>query len=176
MKRAMQKILPLLPLLLATGAGAMDLRVDFAPQFDGKSLVFDALKNQTADGQKISVTRLDFLLSDFALRETNGIWIGQKNYFAFISARDGRTNFTLENVPPGNYDAMRFHIGLEPKINHGDIAQWSADSPLNPDVNHLYWGWSHEYIFLALEGGWQDGGKGKRIFLSPGHRPRVDDD
>jgi hypothetical protein len=31
--------------------------------------------------------------------------------------------------------------------------------PLNPDVNHLYWGWSKEYVFLALEGGWQNGGK-----------------
>ena len=45
------------------------------------------------------------------------------------------------------------------KINHGDIAQWPANSPLNPDVNHLYWGWSQEYIFLAFEGRWQDGAR-----------------
>jgi cytochrome c peroxidase len=158
MNRALKKIL-LLPLLLASGAGAADLRVDFVPQFDGTPLAFDALKNKTAAGQKISVTRLDFLLSDFALRETNGVWIGQKNYFAFISARDGKTNFTLENIPAGNYDAIRFQIGLPPQINHGNAAQWPANHPLNPDVNHLYWGWSREYVFLALEGGWQNGEK-----------------
>jgi cytochrome c peroxidase len=158
MNRAFQKILPLI-LLLATGAGAADLRVEFIPQFNGSTLAFDVLKNQTASGQKISVTRLDFLASDIALRRADGIWIGQKNWFAFISARDGKTNFTLENIPGGNYDRVRFHIGLEPEINHGDAAQWPAEHPLNPDVNHLYWGWSREYVFLALEGGWQNGGK-----------------
>jgi cytochrome c peroxidase len=162
MNRALKKILRLAAVGISTvsiSSAAADLRVNVAPQFGGKPLVFDALTNQIASGQKISVTRLDFLLSDFALRETNGIWIGRKNYFAFIGARDGRTNFTLENVPPGNYDAMRFRIGLESRINHGDIAQWSANHPLNPDVNHLYWGWSQEYIFLAFEGRWQDGAK-----------------
>jgi cytochrome c peroxidase len=158
MNRALKKIL-LLPLLLATGAGAADLRVDFVPQFNGAPLAFDALKNQTAAGQKISVTRLDFLASGISLRRDDGTWIEQKNYFALISARDGKTNFTLENIPAGNYNAIRFQIGLPPEINHGDIAQWPANHPLNPDVNHLYWGWSKEYVFLALEGGWQNGGK-----------------
>ena len=65
----------------------------------------------------------------------------------------------IENIPPGNYDAIRFHIGLPPEINHGNISQWPANHPLNPDVDHLYWGWSREYVFLALEGGWQNGGK-----------------
>jgi cytochrome c peroxidase len=158
MKHAL-KIILLLQLLLATGADAADLRVDFSPQFSGAPLVFDALKNQTAGGQTISVTRLDFLLSDFALRRTDGIWIEQKHWFGYIGARDGRTNFTLENIPAGNYDRMRFHIGLEPEFNHDNAAQWPANHPLNPEVNRLYWGWSREYVFLALEGGWQGGGK-----------------
>jgi cytochrome c peroxidase len=143
--------------LLATGAGAADLRVDFLPQFNGAPLVFDSLANQTAGGQNISVTRLDFLLSDIALHRADGTWIEQKDWFAFIGARDGRTNVTLENIPAGNYDHVRFHIGLEPAVNHGNAAQWPAGHPLNPEVNGLYWGWSKEYVFLALEGGWQNG-------------------
>jgi cytochrome c peroxidase len=158
MNRAFQKIL-LLPLLLAAGAGAADLRVEFVPQFNNAPLAFDALKNQTAAGQKISVTRLDFLASEIALRRADGIWIGKTNWFAYISARDGKTNFTLEDIPAGNYNAVRFQIGLPPEINHGDAAQWPANHPLNPDVNHLYWGWSREYVFLALEGGWQNDSK-----------------
>ena len=154
----MKKIF-LLPLLLAGAAGASDLRVDFVPQFNGTPLAFDALQNLTAAGQKISVTRLDFLASDVSLHRDDGTWLEQKNWFAFISAREGRTNFTLENIPAGNYDRIRFNIGLEPQINHGDVAQWPAEHPLNPAVNHLYWGWSREYVFLALEGGWQDDGK-----------------
>ena len=135
-------------------ANAADLRVDFVPQFNGVPLAFDALKNQTAAGQKISVTRLDFLASDIALRRADGIWIGKTNWFAFIGARDGKTNFTLENIPAGHFDRVRFQIGLPPQINHADAAQWPANHPLNPDANHLYWGWSREYVFLALEGIW----------------------
>lgn len=141
------------------GAAGADLRVDIVPQFDGVPLVFDSLTNRIASGQNISVTRLDFLLSGISLRRADGIWIEQKGWFAFMSARDGKTHFTLENVPAQKYDCIRFHIGLEPGINHGDIAQWPAGHPLNPDVNHLYWGWSKEYIFLAFEGGWQNGGR-----------------
>ncbi len=158
MNRA-QKTILLLPLLLATGAGASDLRVDFVPQFNGSPLVFDSLTNQIGSGQMISVTRLDFLLSDIALHRADRTWIEHKNWFAFIGARDGKTNFTLENIPAGNYDRILFHIGLESEINHGDIVQWPAGHPLNPEVNGLYWGWSKEYVFLALEGGWENGGK-----------------
>ncbi len=153
------KIILMLPLLLATGAGAADLRVDFASQFNGAPLAFDAPNNQISRGQKISVTRLDFLVSGLALRRADGTWIGQKDWFGYISARDGRTNFTLENIPAENYDRLRFNIGLEPPVNHADAAQWPAGHPLNPEVNHLYWSWSREYVFLALEGGWQNGGE-----------------
>jgi cytochrome c peroxidase len=159
MNRARKIFILLFATAIALSASAADLRVEFIPQFNGEPLAFDALKNQTAAGQKISVTRLDFLLSEISLRRDDGAWIAQKNYFALINARDGRTNFLLENIPPGNYDAIHFQIGLPPEINHGDIAQWPAGHPLNPDVNHLYWGWSREYVFLALEGGWQSGGE-----------------
>ncbi len=140
--------------MLALGAS---LNVEIVPQFNGSPLGFDALKYQTTAGQKISVSRLDFLASEIALHRADGVWLGQTNWFAYVSARDGKTNFTLENIPAGNYDRVRFQIGLPPQINHADAAQWPAGHPLNPDVNHLYWGWSREYVFLALEGGWQNG-------------------
>ncbi len=153
------KNLILLAAVISISAAAADLRVDFAPQFNGKPLAFDTLTNQIAGGQKISVTRLDFLVSDFALRRTDGTWIEKKDFFGFIGARDGKTNLLLENIPVGNCDAIRFQIGLPPEINHGDVAQWPMNHPLNPDVDGLYWSWSKEYVFLAFEGGWQNGGK-----------------
>jgi cytochrome c peroxidase len=159
MRRVQNKIL-LLAAAISVSAAATELRVDFVPQFDGTPLVFDALTNRIGSGQIISVTRLDFLLSDIALHRPDGSWIEQKGRFVFVDARDGKTDFTLENVPAGNYDRIRFHVGLEPAVNHSDIAQWPAGHPLNPDVNHLYWGWSREYIFLAFEGRWWSGPTG----------------
>ena len=141
----------------------------FIPQFNGALLAFDTLKNQTAAGQTISVTRLDFLLSGFALRRADGVWIGQTNWFASIHVRDGKNIFILPGIPAASYDRVRFHIGLEPTVNHSDAAQWPAGHPLNPQVNNLYWSWSHEYVFLALEGTWQMGGAGSPLPADGAH-------
>lgn len=139
---------------LALGAS---LTVQIVPRFDQAPLVFDSLTNQTVAGQTISVTRLDFLLSDFALHRADGVWLRKQDVFAFIDGRNHQTRFTLPDIPSGDYDRVQFHIGLAPQINHGDTTRWPANHPLNPDVNHLYWGWSREYVFLALEGHWQNG-------------------
>src|SRR5260221_11749517 len=133
MKHALRKIL-LLPLALAIGVDEADLRMDFVPRFNGRPLAFDALTNQIASGQKISVTRVDFLLSDFMLRRADGVWVGQKDWFAYLGAREGKNSFTLENIPVGNYDRIRFHLGLEPSVNHGGYAAYSPQHPWNPHV------------------------------------------
>jgi cytochrome c peroxidase len=138
---------------------AANLEITFVPRFNGAPLVFDSLANQTAAGQTISVTRLDFLVSDIALHRADGQWLVPSNQFGFISARENRNNFTVENVPRGNFDRLRFQIGVPPIINHADNAQWPGGHPLNSEVNHLYWGWSREYVFLAFEGAWQNGAK-----------------
>lgn len=132
-----------------------NLEVKIIPRFDGVPLVFDSVTNQTAARQKISVTRLDFLLSDIALRRTDGEWIERTNWFVYVSGREGRTRFGLEDVPAGNYGRLRFHIGLQPQFDHADAAQWPAGHPLNPQVNGLHWGWAGGYVFLALEGRWE---------------------
>ncbi len=163
--RATRKYLPWIMAIIAlvlshpAPSSATNLEVNIVPRFNHAPLAFDALTNQTAAGQTISVTRLDFLLSDVALRRTDGAWLEQTNWFAYINASEGRTGFSVRDIPAGNFDRIRFHVGLEPGINHSDAAQRPGGHPLNPEVNHLYWGWSHEYVFLALEGAWMDGVK-----------------
>src|SRR5881394_318490 len=87
-----------------------DLEIKILPRFNHGLLAFDSLTNQTATGQKISVTRLDFLLSDVALRRWDGVWLEQTNYVAYISAREGRTSFALKGLPVGAYNRIKFHI------------------------------------------------------------------
>lgn len=150
----MKWILPIV-VMLCGPAFALDVRVE--PRFAGEPLVYDAVTNLTASGQQISVTRLDFLLSGFAVKH-NGIWTEQSNEVAYISAREGRTGFTLENIEPGEFERIRFHVGLNPLLNHGDPSQHAPDHPLNPQVNGLHWGWMGGYVFLALEGRWGESG------------------
>ncbi len=131
-----------------------NLGVEFAADFKGAPLFFDTLSNMNAAGQRLSVTRLDFLVSDFAVRRADGSWLAPSNFFAVIKAREGRTNFEVPGISGGQYDRVRFHVGLEPAVNHKDPAGYAAGNPLNPEVNGLHWGWAGGYVFLALEGSW----------------------
>jgi|ERR1051326_5484533 cytochrome c peroxidase len=138
----------------AFSLSAHELKVRITPVFSGAPLVFDSVRNLTVAGQKISVTRLDFFLSDFALAGKDGGWVTLTNAVAFVSIREGRSSFGLSNIDPGNYEKIRFHIGLAPELNHQNPASYPAAHPLNPEVNGLHWGWMGGYVFLALEGNW----------------------
>ena len=135
-------------------AASHDLRVTVTPRFNGAPLAFDALTNVTAAGQRIAVTRLDFLLSRLGLRQTNGVWLEQPNWFAYVSGREGRLSFQLSGIPSGGYDRIRFDVGVPEQENHANTGGIAADHPLNPNVNGLHWSWQGGYVFLAIEGDW----------------------
>jgi cytochrome c peroxidase len=148
-----------LALLLAASSEAVPaatVEVEVLARFDGTPLAFDALTNVTAAGQRVSVTRLDFLLANFALRRADGAWVAPTNGFAYVSGREGRTRFRLERLPPARYDRVRFLVGLPPEINHADPARHPPGHPLNPTINGLHWNWQGGYVFLAIEGNWVD--------------------
>ena len=137
-------------------AKAADLVFQFTPWFNNRVIEFNEVSHTNSFGQQMSVNRLDLLLSDFALRGTNGQWNRAASFRAFVSVEKQRTTFRLSRLPAGNYDRVRFHIGLEPKVNHSNPAQYGPDHPLNPVLNGLHWSWQDGYVFLALEGKWKD--------------------
>jgi hypothetical protein len=122
-------------------------------------LVFDALKNQTAAGQKFPSRGWIFSLSDIALRRADGIWIGQKTGLRSSARATAKPISRLKTFPPEITTACGFTSALNRPSTTATPRNGPPEHPLNPDVNHLYWGWSREYVFLALEGGWQNGGK-----------------
>lgn len=131
-----------------------EVTVAIEPRYRGEALKFDQLSVTNAAGQALAVTRLDLLLSGIAVRRTNGTWLEKHYWFAFINGRAGRTNFVLRGLPAGDYDRLRFNIGVPAEQNLGNPAQWDAAHPLNPTVNGLHWNWQGGYVFLALEGKW----------------------
>ncbi|MDB6124048.1 MAG: hypothetical protein JWQ71_3041 [Pedosphaera sp.] len=134
---------------------AHKLTVQIVPQFNSKSLVFDNVSFTNAMGQSVSVTRADFLVSDFALHRKDGGWIEQTNCQAYISLHEKRSSFNAENLAAGNYDRIRFHVGLKPELNHSNPAKYAPEHPLNPNLNGMHWGWTGGYVFFAIEGRWR---------------------
>jgi cytochrome c peroxidase len=144
--------------LAASAAWGVPLQVEVGPVWRGAPLHLNEPVGTNVAGQAFSVTRLDFLWSDLALRGLDGAWQQSSNGQGFFSLGQ-KDNLPMTGAfAPGRYDRIRFHVGLTPNLNHSDPASYPAGHPLNPQVNGLHWGWAGGYIFLALEGLWAEPG------------------
>ena len=148
---------PLLLALLAlalhihAASGAV-LEVAVRHVFDGDVLLPDSLRYENAAHETLSVERLSYLLTGFALEREDGGWVELPESIAWMDAARRRTTARFADVPEGKYRALRFHLGPDAAVNSADPAQWPAGHALNPNVNGLHWTWQTGYIFLALEG------------------------
>jgi cytochrome c peroxidase len=143
-------------LLLPVFCQAASMHVEVAALNGDAPLAFDSFRRTSPDRAAFSVSRLDFLLGDIALKKADGEWMGLNDWQAFISLRNGRNGFTLRGIPEGSYKAVRFLVGLPAEVNNSDAAKYPADHPLNPNLNGMHWSWQGGYIFLALEGSWRE--------------------
>ena len=120
-------------------------------------LLLDSLRYENAAGETYSITRLSYLLSGFAFRRADGSWQDVPGPIAWMNAATHRSTMRVEGVPPGQYDAVRFHVGLDEATNAADPATRPPGHPLNPNLNGLHWSWQGGYIFMALEGMYRRG-------------------
>lgn len=139
-------------LLAASAAFGATLEITLRPTFNGDPLLLDSLRYENAAKETLSVTRLSYLLSGFALQSEDGQWLEFPNANAWIDAAARRNTCLLDDIPAGKYRALRFHVGPDAKANAADISNIPAEDPLNPNLNGLYWSWQGGYIFMAIEG------------------------
>jgi cytochrome c peroxidase len=137
-------------------ASGSTLQVGITPKVSGENLQPASLRYQTSAGETFSITRVSYLLSDFALQRGDGLWLELSNTVAWLDFEQNHQSFRLEAIPPGEFRSIRFLVGLNTKLNHADIATFPAGHPLNPNLNGLHWSWQGGYIFLALEGLWRN--------------------
>ncbi|MDB6024046.1 MAG: hypothetical protein JWM68_269 [Verrucomicrobiales bacterium] len=134
------------------GQGGASLEIAVRHTFNGEPIELDSLRYKNAAGETLSVMRLSYLLSGFALQRDDGSWEELPGQFAWMDARQNRTSIRLEHTRSGIYRAVRYSVGVDPVMNHADPAKLPPDHPLNPNLNGLHWNWQGGYIFLALEG------------------------
>ena len=115
-----------------------------------------SFRYQTSAGETFSITRVSYLVSDFALQRNDGSWLEISNSVAWLDFEQNRNSIWLEKIRAGEFCSVRFLVGLNTNLNHADIAQFPASHPLNPNLNGLHWSWQGGFIFLALEGLWRN--------------------
>ncbi|MDR3457602.1 MAG: cytochrome c peroxidase [Verrucomicrobiae bacterium] len=139
-------------------APAAILQIEVTPRVSGENLQPASLRYQTSAGETFSITRVSYLLSEFALQRNDGSWLELSNSVAWFDLDQDRNSVRLDPVAPGEFRAVRFTVGLNTNLNHADISQFPAGHPLNPNLNGLHWSWQGGYIFLAVEGLWRNAG------------------
>src|ERR1041385_246082 len=139
-------------ILASPAAFAVSLDIAIRHSFHGDPLILDSMRYKSAANETVSVTRLSYLLSGFALERIDGTWLELADPPAWMDAAGCRTSVRLDGIPPGAYRSVRFHVGPDAADNASDPAKFSAGHALNPNVNGLHWSWQGGYIFLALEG------------------------
>ncbi len=140
---------------LLVSARAAELTVKLEPMWENKPLVLDDASLINSAQNKLSLTRLAMLLSHAQLKGADGKWIGAQDWVAFVDVAKNRLSFSLNGIPAERFTAFRFDLGLDEATDKADAAKWPASHPLNPDVNALHWSWRGQYVFLALEGRYQ---------------------
>jgi uncharacterized repeat protein (TIGR04052 family) len=108
-----------------------------------------------------------FYVQDVALKNAAGEWVpvqleDEGNPFqvggvALLDFEDGcgelgnpeLNEVVLGTVPAGEYDGLRFQMGVPFELNHQDDGP--AESPLN--VTSLFWNWQGGYKFLRIDSG-----------------------
>ena len=133
------------------------LEISVRPTFGGDPLLLDSLRYENAAHETLSITRLSYLLTGFALERTEGGWVEIPGTIAWLDAAARRTTIRLDGMPDGKYRALRFHLGPDATANAADPAKLAADHPLNANLNGLHWNWQGGYIFLAVEGHFRTG-------------------
>ena len=142
--------------LLLYNLESKDIVLTFKPLWSTKPVAIDSAVFNNAYSQKIKITRLSFLISEFTFIKPDGAIFYLKDKYAFIDAESNQLSITLSGVPEGDYASLRFKIGLPESVDLLDASTWDPGHPLNPIVNKLYWGWRAGYVHFAIEGLWSD--------------------
>jgi cytochrome c peroxidase len=138
--------------LFWTSGQAASLQLSLLPHLGDEPLVLDQVTQKNAAGEGWSVTRLSYFISGLSLQRADGQWHAVPDFCAWMNAGTDRHTTRVEDLPAGDYQALRFHVGLDPQQNASDPAVHSPGHPLNPNLNGLHWSWQGGYIFMALEG------------------------
>jgi uncharacterized repeat protein (TIGR04052 family) len=122
-------------------------------------------ENLGANDTSLVLSDFRFYVQDVELKNAAGAWVPvqlEENSFensgvALLDFEDGcgelgtpELNDSVRGtLPAGDYDGLRFKLGVPFEINHVNSA--TAPSPLN--LTSLFWNWQGGYKFLRIDSG-----------------------
>jgi|GEM_PF-4990422 len=128
-----------------------NVSLKFNATFDGAPLNFN--EAIMVDDHRFEMTTLNFYVSNMVFVKSDGT---EDFYPDPVLINLGSTISVIDQinllVEPGDYESMRFSVGLDETANAVNAeAVEDTSSPVSATQN-MYWGWAKAYVFIKLEG------------------------
>ncbi len=124
-----------------------DITLSFE-NFAGDSLLkFDTVKYINAVGQKFTISKLRYYISNIHLVSADGNDYLLNDYYLVDEDEPDSKRILLKGVPSGKYSGISFTLGVDSLRNCSGIQSGALDP-----VKGMFWAWNTGYIFLKIEG------------------------
>lgn len=143
--------------------------VNLSFECDGAPLEKDQFNYTNAAGNNYAVNRLQFYLSDFSFRKTDGTEVKSDEVIYVDYFANKNLSFNLTQIPKGAYDRVKFCIGLPPAQNITGALPNTLDN-VNMAWPDMMGGGYH---FLKMEGQFKYAGSTYGYALHIGKNPHL---
>ncbi len=118
----------------------------------------------TFNGDKVTVTRFKYYVSNIELIKKDGsVWTEPNSYHLIEVSDETSSAFQIkfDSIPTGSYTQISFAIGVDSVNNHNG----KQEGMLDPD-HGMFWMWETGYVFFKVEGYYQSssGNKGAMVY------------
>lgn len=133
----------------ATNTETGQLNLNFSNMVDSAELILNqSYKN--ALGESYSISKFNYYISNVSLIKEDNSTFEVKNIYRIVKQNDDTSKLIkLQNIPAGNYKAIKFMLGIDSASNNSGAHSGGLDFDYASD---MFWGWNQGYIFLKLEG------------------------
>lgn len=134
---------------------AGDMEISFDHLFNGEQVVFD--KSYTnVHGEDVKFTTINYFISNISLQRRDGSFytIPQDSSYFIVrhTPEADLRKITLKDIPEGEYNGIRFVIGVDSLRNTMSIEHRTGNLDVAAGAKGMYWVWNSGYIFFKLEG------------------------
>lgn len=104
----------------------------------------------TENNERYTLSSFRYYMSNIRLIKNDGSEHALEGKVFLINPNT--SDYSLGNVPVGEYKGIRFSVGLDNVTNHLDPTTYPISNPLAIQSPAIHWSWNSGYIFLMLEG------------------------
>ncbi len=123
------------------------LGFSFSYNFKGQKLAFGTQNYINLAGDTFNIEQLKHYFSNLTLIKSNGEKVNMGNYHLLDAQIPGTCNFTIQNIPAGNYTGITFLIGVDSLRNYSGVQEGALDPAWQ-----MFWTWNTGYVFFRING------------------------